>query len=114
MVVAAAAAACVVPVLAANPLSSADIKTQLGTGMTIKGTVIPGGATYDLMLGTDGKAAMKLKAENDPRQGTWRISDKGFCSQWGTAAEHCYTIVPNGKAFDVVNDTGKVIARWTK
>jgi hypothetical protein len=115
VVAGAVAGALVLPVLAANPLSSADISAEFGTGATIKGTTIPGGATYELSLNTDGTGTMKLlKGDKAARTGTWRLSQTGYCSRWEAADEHCYTIVANGKAFDVVNNAGKVIARWTK
>jgi uncharacterized membrane protein len=101
-------------IAASTPMSVADIKAQFGNGMPIKGVALPGNATYELTLATDGTATMKLRIETTARTGTWRVSDKGYCSKWGSAAEHCYTIVPNGKMYDVVNSAGTVIAHWTK
>src|ERR1700730_19203348 len=114
MVTATFVAATTISAFAATPMSTTDIKAQFGTGMPIKGTVVPGGASYDLTLATDGSATMKLKAEKTARTGMWRVSDKGYCSKWGSAAEHCYTIVANGKTYDVVNAAGAVVAHWTK
>ena len=110
----AVATALVVPVFAANPLSSADVSARFGTGQPIKGTLIPGGASYELTLAQDGMATMKvLNGDRTTRTGTWRVSKTGYCAQWGSAGERCYTIVRNGKAFDVIDPTGKVVARWT-
>src|SRR5690349_15671664 len=105
VVAGAVAGALVLPVLAANPLSSSDISAEFGTGATIKGTTIPGGASYELTLQSNGTGTMRLlKGDKATRSGVWRLSQTGYCSKWEAAEEHCYTVVANGKAFDVVNN----------
>ena len=32
--------------------------------------------------------------------GVWRVNDRGYCSKWGTNAEHCYTIEKNADKYD--------------
>jgi hypothetical protein len=102
------------PVFAANPLSSADVKAAFGNGAAIKGTSIPGGDSFELTLAPSGDATMKVaKGDKAVRTGTWRVSATGYCANWG-GDERCYTVVANGKAYDVVSGSGRVIARWTK
>jgi hypothetical protein len=114
VIAASVAVALVLPVFAANPLSGNDIKAEFGTGATIKGTMIPGGAAYELNLAPDGMARMRLaKGDRTVRTGSWRVSAAGYCATW-SAEERCYALVANGKAFDLVGATGKVVARWTK
>jgi hypothetical protein len=95
-------------------LAPKDIKAQFGTGKPIAGLSEPGDKKYTLTLKADGSATMKLDGDKSEKTGTWHVSKTGYCSKWGTQAEHCYDIQKNGKQFDVVDTTGKVVAHWTK
>ncbi len=104
----------VLPGFTANPLSASDITARFGAGATIKGTSIPGGSPYEMELASDGTATMKpLRGDRAVRTGIWRVSKSGYCAAWGGTAERCFTVVKNGKAFDVIDTTGKVVSRWT-
>ena len=98
----------------AKPLLPKDIKAQFGTGKPINGVSLPSNKKYTLVLKADGTAEMTLAGDKSPKTGTWRVSKTGYCSKWGTQAEHCYNVQPNGKQYDVVDDSGKVVAHWTK
>jgi hypothetical protein len=107
-------AGAVLPGFAANPLSANDIAARFGTGAIISGTAIPGGMPYELRLAGDGTATMKLlRGDRAVRTGTWQVSDSGYCATWGTAGERCFSVVRNGRAFDLIDAAGKVVARWT-
>jgi hypothetical protein len=108
-------AGAVLPGFAAIPLSGKDIAARFGAGAVIKGTSIPGGTPYELQLATDGTATMKvLKGDRPSRSGTWHVSDKGYCATWNGSAERCFTVVKNGKAYDLLDSTGQVVGRWTR
>ncbi len=98
----------------AKVLLPKDIKAQFGTGKPISGVSLPSNKKYTLVLKADGSAAMTLAGDKTPKTGTWRVSKTGYCSKWGSQAEHCYNVQPNGKQYDVVDDSGKVVAHWTK
>jgi hypothetical protein len=67
-----------------------------------------------LQLTADGTAVMKgLRGDKATRTGTWRVSAAGVCTAWSASAERCYAVVKNGKAYDLVDGAGKVVARWT-
>jgi hypothetical protein len=103
----------VLPGFAANPLSADDIANTFGTGATIQATSIPGGSAYQLKLASDGTATMQvLHGDKSIRTGTWRVFKAGYCATWNTTAERCFTVVKNGKAYDLIDTTGKVVARW--
>jgi len=100
------------PALAAGPLTPDEIKTSFGTGNAIAGRT-SGGMTYTLTLNSDGNAQMVLlKGPKTTSTGTWHVSKDGYCSKWGTNPTRCYTIVKNGKHYDVTDSAGKVIASW--
>jgi hypothetical protein len=90
------------------------IKSQFGTGKPISGVSLPSNKKYTLVLKADGSAEMTLAGDKTPKTGTWHVSKTGYCSKWGSQAEHCYNVQPNGKQYDIVDDTGKVVAHWTK
>src|SRR5436190_21247024 len=95
-------------------LSPKDIKSLFATGKPISGVSLPGDKKYSLTLNADGTATMTLTGEKSAKTGTWHVSKTGYCSKWGTQPEHCYDVQKNGKQYDVVDATGKVVAHWSK
>src|SRR5262249_12552792 len=79
------------PVLAADKLSPDDIKKTFGTGKSFTSET-PGGSILALTLSPDGTAKAVPKGKKSGLTGTWRASDKGYCSTWGKASEKCYTV----------------------
>jgi hypothetical protein len=100
------------PALAANTLSPAEIKATFGTGMPFTATNTSGKA-YSMTLSPDGSAKEVAKGAAAATTGVWRVNASGYCSKWGSAAEHCYTVERNGDKFDVRDSTAKVISRWS-
>ena len=62
-----------------------------------------------LLLGTDGKVSVRGASTLD---GTWRASDKGYCTTYPNRGEACFEIIrlPNG-TFEVYTDKGQFQAR---
>ena len=111
--VAAAALAVAAPALAATSLTPTEIKATFGTGKAFVATS-SGGQAYSFVFKPDGSATQAPKGSTTTiTTGTWRVNDRGYCSKWGTNAEHCYTIEKNGDKFDVRDSSGKAISRWS-
>jgi hypothetical protein len=101
-----------VPAIAATTLTPTEIKAMFGTGKAFVATS-SGGQAYSFVFKPDGSATQSPKGSTTTiTTGTWRVNDKGYCSRWGTNAEHCYTVEKNGDKFDVRDSTGKAISRW--
>ena len=101
------------PVIAAAvTLTPDEIKATFGTGKPFTATDTSGKA-YVLTLKPDGSALETPKGKKTATTGTWRVSDKGYCSKWGTAKEHCHTVQKNGNRYDVLDAGGLPIASWT-
>jgi hypothetical protein len=101
------------PAIAATALTPVEIKATFGTGKAFTATS-SGGQAYSFVFKPDGSATQSPKGSTTTiTTGTWRVNDKGYCSRWGTNAEHCYTIEKNGDKFDVRDSTGKAISRWS-
>ena len=97
---------------AASSLTPQDIKATFGTGKPFAATS-SGGQVYTFVLKPDGSATQAPKGSNTTIvTGTWRVNDKGYCSKWGTNAEHCYLVEKNGARYDVRDGTGQVISHW--
>ena len=97
-----------------KPLAPKDIKVEFATGKPITGVSLPGDKKYSLTLKADGTATMTLTSDKSTKTGTWHLSKTGYCSKWGKQPEHCYDVQKNGKQYDVVDTTGKVVAHWSK
>ena len=98
---------------AATPVSPAEIKATFGTGKPFTASSTTGGASFTFVFKADGTATQTSKGANATViTGTWRVSDKGYCSKWGANAEHCYTVEKNGTRYDVRDAAGHVISRW--
>src|SRR5215216_1486637 len=98
---------------AATPVTPSEIKATFGTGKLFTATS-SSGQSYTFVFKIDGTATQALKGSSSAATtGTWRVNGKGYCSKWGSGAEHCYTIERNGDKFDVRDSTGKAISRWT-
>jgi hypothetical protein len=97
---------------AATPVSPAEIKTLFGNGKPFTATS-SSGQSYTFTFKVDGTASQNPKGSKNVTLGIWRVNATGYCSKWGTAAEHCYRVERNGDKFDVRDSTGKAISRWT-
>jgi hypothetical protein len=99
--------------LAATTLSPTEIKSTFATGKPFA-SASPAGARFTIVLNLDGSAARTPKGSKNATLGKWRVSDAGYCSTWGSGAENCYTVEPNGSTYSVRDSKGKLAARWTK
>ena len=71
------------------------------------------GKAYSFTFNADGTATQVAKGATAVTKGTWRVNANGYCSKWGTSAEHCYTVEHDGDKFDVRDKTAKVVSRWS-
>ncbi len=98
-------------VAAGAPLTANQIRSTFGSGKPFSATSADGRATYWFTFNSDGSAQAVPKGQKSGAHGTWRLSNNGYCSQWGNGAEHCYTVDKNGSQYDV-RDGGAVVARF--
>ena len=98
---------------AANDVKPADIQKIFVVGKPFSATA-PVGKVVMITLNPDGTAKAVPKGKKKGTKGTWRLSDKGYCSTWAKGSEHCYTVRPQGDGYDVMNKSGIVVAHWGK
>jgi len=63
---------------------------------------------------TGNSVTYTLTSDKSTKTGTWHLSKTGYCSKWGKQPEHCYDVQKNGKEYDIVDTTGKVVAHWSR
>jgi len=98
---------------ASNLLSPDDIKAAFGTGKPFS-AVSTSGMAYSFTFKPDGSALQVAKGKKKGTAGSWHVSDKGYCTTWGTGKEHCYTVETNGNKYNVRGATGQLISTWTR
>jgi hypothetical protein len=103
----------ILPVMAAASLLSPDeIKATFGAGKPFT-AMSSSGKAFSFTFKPDGSALETQKGKNTGTKGTWRVSDKGYCTKWSSNNEHCYTVEKNGNRYDVRDSGGHLISSWT-
>jgi hypothetical protein len=94
-------------------LSGDQIKTLL-SGNSASGFADALGKDYTAYYAADGKLVQDL-GKGKRRQGTWKITDNNFCTQFPTEPERCTKVVP-GESGEYVRmkDDGMVTNTWKK
>jgi hypothetical protein len=100
------------PARAVDNLSPADIQKIFMTGKPFS-AVAPSGKEMMITFDAKGTVTAVPKGKKKGAKGTWRVSEKGYCTTWAKGSEHCYTIRKNGDKYDVVSATGTVMAHWS-
>jgi hypothetical protein len=83
-------------------------------GKTMSGR-LPNGGPVSMQLRPDGTGKVVVAAI--PYQGTWRISEVGYCTSWSgirAGQERCFTVRRSGTAFVVINPDGTEGGRFTE
>ena len=98
---------------AAAPLTGDQIKALL-SGNSAAGFADALGKDYTAYYGADGKLVQDL-GKGKRRQGTWKVNDNNFCTQFPTEQERCTKVMPadNGE-YVRMKDDGMVTNTWKK
>ncbi len=100
-------------VAATSILSPSEIKATFGTGKPFSAVSASGQSAYWFTFYGDGHASAVPKGRQRGTSGHWRVSSRGYCTQWARSTEHCYTVEKRGRSFEVRNASGNLVARWT-
>jgi hypothetical protein len=98
---------------AAAPLTGDQIKA-LVSGNSAAGFADSLGKNYTAYYALDGKLVQVLDNKKR-RQGTWKVADNNFCTQFPTEPERCTKVVPgdNGE-YQRIKDDGMVTNTFKK
>ncbi len=98
---------------AAAPLTGDQIKTLLA-GNSAAGFADALGKDYTAYYSADGKLVQDL-GKGKRRQGTWKVNDNNFCTQFPTEPERCTKVMPGDNGEYVrIKDDGMVTNTWKK
>jgi hypothetical protein len=98
---------------AAAPLNGDQIK-ELLAGNSAAGFADALGKDYTAYYALDGKLVQDM-GKGKRRQGTWKINDNNFCTQFSTEPARCTKVVPSGNGEYVrMKDDGMVTNTWKK
>jgi len=96
-----------------GPVSAKEIQNTW-VGKTASGR-LPNGGPVSMQLRPDGSG--KLVVAAIPYQGTWRLSETGYCTSWSgirSGQERCFTVQRSGTEFIVINPDGGEGGRFSK
>jgi hypothetical protein len=104
------------PVFAAPPakLSPSDIQTTLFNGQPFAASTPSAGAKFKMTFTADGKIKRQPIGSGKKADGTWKLSNDGFCRTWKGGKEECFTIAPAGTNKWSVMKGSSVLATWSR
>jgi len=98
----------------AAKLPPADIQTNFFTGQPFTAST-PSGVKFTMVFAPEGKMTRQPVGKGGAKgNGTWKLSDDGFCTSWKGAKPNCYTLVAAGQNKWSVMKGSAAMATWSK
>jgi hypothetical protein len=98
---------------AAKQLSPSDIQTIFFNGKPFTASS-PSGVKFKMTFSADGKIKRQPIGTGKKGEGTWKLSNDGFCRSWKGAKEECFTIVGAGANKWSILHGSTIVATWSK
>jgi len=105
-----AAAALAAP---ATKLSPSDIQATFFNGQPFTAAT-PSNVKFKMTFTADGKMKRVPIGTGHRGEGTWKLSNDGFCTTWKGARENCFTVVAAGDNKWSVLKGSTIMATWSK
>ena len=111
---AAGALLAVAPAVALERLSPNDIQTTFFNGQPFTSSTASN-TKFTMVFTTDGKVTRAPQGKAGVKgEGTWKLSNDGFCTTWKKSKENCYGLAKSGdNKWSVLKGTSAV-AYWAK
>jgi hypothetical protein len=97
----------------ANKLAPADIQTTFFTGAPFTAAT-NSNVKFKMTFTADGKMKRESIGAGGKGEGTWKLSNDGFCTTWKGAKSNCFTVVSAGDNKWSVMRGSTIMATWTK
>jgi hypothetical protein len=99
---------------AAARLTPAQIQSTFFTGQAFTAAT-PSNVKFKMTFSADGKVAREPVGSTGAKgQGTWKLSNDGFCTKWQGGQSNCFSVLPNGaNKWSVLKGT-TIVATWSK
>jgi hypothetical protein len=99
---------------AATPrLAPADIQSTFFDGKPFTATT-PSNLKFKMTFTADGKMKRHPIGTGNRGEGTWKLSEKGFCTAWKGGKDSCFTVAAAGDNKWSVLKGSTVMATWSK
>ena len=97
----------------AAKLSPSDIQATFFNGQPFTAST-PSNVKFKMTFTADGKMKRQPVGTGRKGEGTWKLSQDGFCTTWKGAKENCFTIVSAGNNKWSVLKGSTILATWSK
>jgi uncharacterized membrane protein len=106
------------PAPAAKPagtpkLAPADIQSTFFDGKPFTATT-PSNLRFKMTFTADGKMKRQPIGTGNRGEGTWKLSEKGFCTSWKGGKDSCFSVAAAGDNKWSVLKGSTVMATWSK
>jgi len=99
---------------AATPkLTPADIQSTFFDGKPFTATS-PSSVKFKMTFTADGKMKRQPIGTGNRGEGTWKLSEKGFCTSWKGGKDSCFTVAAAGDNKWSVLKGSTIMATWSK
>jgi hypothetical protein len=99
---------------AATPkLAPADIQSTFFDGKPFTATT-PSNLKFKMTFSADGKIKRQPIGTGNRGEGTWKLSEKGFCTSWKGGKDSCFTLAAAGDNKWSVLKGSTIMATWSK
>ena len=99
---------------AATPkLAPADIQSTFFDGKPFTATT-PSSLKFKMTFTADGKMKRQPIGTGNRGEGTWKLSEKGFCTTWKGGKDSCFTVAAAGDNKWSVLKGSTIMATWSK
>ena len=98
----------------AGRMTLAEIQSTFFTGQAFTAST-PSNVKFKMTFSPDGKVTREpVGTAGAKGQGTWKLSNEGFCTKWQGGQSNCFAVLPSGaNKWSVLKGTA-IVAIWTK
>lgn len=97
----------------ATKLAPADIQSTFFNGQPFTAAT-PSNVKYKMTFMPDGRMRREPTSGGTRGEGTWKLSNDGFCTTWAGAKSNCFTVAPAGDNKWSVLHGSNIVATWSK
>jgi hypothetical protein len=97
----------------AAKLSPSDIQATFFNGQPFTAAT-PSNVKFKMTFTADGKMKRHPMGTGKKGEGTWKLSNEGFCRTWKGAKEECFTVVGAGANKWSIMKGAAIVATWSK
>ena len=98
----------------AGRLSPKEIQATFFTGEPFTAAT-PANVKFKMVFTPDGKMTREPLSKSGAKfEGTWKLSQDGFCSTWKGSKQNCYRVQTSGENKWAVIVSTQAVAYWSK